>query len=676
MNIKILHSWLKEYLHTEAKPSEIAECLSLSGPSVEHLEREGNDFSYDIEVTTNRIDAASTIGIAREANAALHQHKFSSKFKPLTVKAPAMPNRELLKLKVSDPHGLSRKIMAVVLENITIASSSAMVKKRLKTAGIRSINNVIDITNYIMLEVGHPAHVFDYDQIATGTLQFRYAKNKEKIITLDGQTHQLSPQDVVIDDGTGRIIDLPGIMGAENSMVTEKTKKVVLFLEMNEPSQIRKTSMRLGIRTLAATYNENSPDKQTAQACFYRGISLLQEWANGRVASQLIDIDKIKDKPKQQLLPLKSLENYLNVNIPLKQIKTILVDLGFEIIKATTKDLLVNIPSHRKKDINIAADLVEEISRVYGYQNLGSSLPPFYYHRDPYLLNLEEYYEKEKLIRAFFSSRGSLELCNYSMLSKEYHDLFPFDQVNSLQMNNPLSNELVYFRQTILPSLVKAVEVNKGIDSFDLFEIGPVYLPRSGQLPEEKIRLGLLSTESYAVLMGKIEALLTYGNSLALFASKPGSKRKYLDSQLSSTLYLDNLYLGEIGQLDYKIKDKLKLEQTVYIAELDLQLLAKYLYLLKTIKPIVPQTTLIEDLTYTFDGKHYYSQIKQALLARFKRLVKIEFVTCFDNFYTIRLYTQVGKGTSILRKIVQFLEDGYNLKIKRVKDDNNKSKKV
>ena len=676
MNIKILHSWLKEYLHTEAKPSEIAECLSLSGPSVEHLEREGNDFSYDIEVTTNRIDAASTIGIAREANAALHQHKFSSKFKPLTVKAPAMPNRELLKLKVSDPHGLSRKIMAVVLDNITIASSSAMVKKRLKTAGIRSINNVIDITNYIMLEVGHPAHVFDYDQIATGTLLFRNAKNKEKIITLDGQTHQLSPQDVVIDDGTGRIIDLPGIMGAENSMVTEKTKKVVLFLEMNEPSQIRKTSMRLGIRTLAATYNENSPDKQTAQACFYRGISLLQEWANGRVASQLIDIDKIKDKPKQQLLPLKSLENYLNVNIPLKQIKTILVDLGFEIIKATTKDLLVNIPSHRKKDINIAADLVEEISRVYGYQNLGSSLPPFYYYRDPYLLNLEEYYEKEKLIRAFFSSRGSLELCNYSMLSKEYHDLFPFDQVNSLQMNNPLSNELVYFRQTILPSLVKAVEVNKGIDSFDLFEIGPVYLPRSGQLPEEKIRLGLLSTESYAVLMGKIEALLTYGNSLALFASKPGSKRKYLDSQLSSTLYLDNLYLGEIGQLDYKIKDKLKLEQTVYIAELDLQLLAKYLYILKTIKPIVPQTTLIEDLTYTFDGKHYYSQIKQALLARFKRLVKIEFVTCFDNFYTIRLYTQVGKGTSILRKIVQFLEDGYNLKIKRVKDDNNKSKKV
>lgn len=676
MNIKILHSWLKEYLHTEAKPSEIAECLSLSGPSVEHLEREGNDFSYDIEVTTNRIDAASTIGIAREANATLHQHNFSSKFKPLTVKAPAMPNREILKLKVSDPHGLSRKIMAVVLDNITIASSSAMVKKRLKTAGIRSINNVIDITNYIMLEVGHPAHVFDYDQIATGTLQFRYAKNKEKIITLDGQTHQLSPQDVVIDDGTGRIIDLPGIMGAENSMVTEKTKKVVLFLEMNEPSQIRKTSMRLGIRTLAATYNENSPDKQTAQACFYRGISLLQEWANGRVASQLIDIDKIKDKPKQQLLPLKSLENYLNVNIPLKQIKTILVDLSFEIIKATTKDLLVNIPSHRKKDINIAADLVEEISRVYGYQNLGSSLPPFYYHRDPYLLNLEEYYEKEKLIRAFFSSRGSLELCNYSMLSKEYHDLFPFDQVNSLQMNNPLSNELVYFRQTILPSLVKAVEVNKGIDSFDLFEIGPVYLPRSGQLPEEKIRLGLLSTESYAVLMGKIEALLTYGNSLALFASKPGSKRKYLDSQLSSTLYLDNLYLGEIGQLDYKIKDKLKLEQTVYIAELDLQLLAKYLYLLKTIKPIVPQTTLIEDLTYTFDGKHYYSQIKQALLARFKRLVKIEFVTCFDNFYTIRLYTQVGKGTSILRKIVQFLEDGYNLKIKRVKDDNNKSKKV
>lgn len=672
MNIKILHSWLKEYLRTDAKPIDIAQCLSLSGPSVEHLERVGSDFSYDIEITTNRIDAASTIGIAREANAALHQHGFSSSFTPLVIKSPTQPTQKLLKLKVLDPQHLSRKIMAVVLDGITIGSSSAMVRKRLKTAGIRSINNVIDTTNYIMLEVGHPAHVFDYDQIVTGTLLFRYAQNKEKIVTLDGQTHELSRSDVVIDDGTGRIIDLPGIMGAQNSMVTDKTKRVVLFLEMNEPSQIRKTSMQLGIRTLAATYNENSPDKQTAQTCFYRGISLLQKCCGGRIASKLIDIDRIKDKPKQQLLPLKTLEDYLNVQISLKQIKTILADLGFEIKKSTNKEMLVNIPSYRKKDINIVADLIEEVSRIYGYQNLGSSLPPFNYHRDAYLLNLEQYYEKEKLIRGFLSSRGSLELCNYSMLSQEYDELFHFDQTKSLKMNNPLSNELVCFRQSLVPSLVKGVEINKSIDSFNLFEIGPVYLPRLAQLPEEKLKLGLLSTQSYSELKGQIEALLEYGNSLALLSSKPGSNKAYLDPNLSCSLYLDNLYLGDIGCLHSLVQAKLKLEEAVYLAELDMQLLAKYLHQLKTITHKVNQTTLIEDLTYAFDGKHYYSQIKQALLTRFKRIVNIDFVTSFGNFYTIRLSTQVGKGSSILNKIVQFLENNYNLQIKRSKADNSK----
>lgn len=672
MNLKILDSWLRESLETSAKPKEIAEALSLAGPSVEHLNRRGLDFGYDLEITTNRVDTASVLGIAREAYAALRQHGFDAKLRPLKFVLPGALEQKALPLVVKDPQRLTRKVMALVLDNIEIKASAAQVQARLREAGIKRINNVVDITNYIMLEVGHPTHVFDYDRLKTHTLIFRFAKNGETIVTLDRKRHILTDRDLVIDDGTGRIIDLPGIMGAENSMVTAKTKRIVLFLEMTSPAQIRHTSMRLGIYSQAAALNQNSPDKQTAQNCFYRGVTLLRQWVNAKPAGVLIDLDRIHSRPKQILFSTHSLQNYLGEAVPLAQVRKILTDLGFKVKSAGIKQLLVTVPSYREKDINLTEDLIEEVSRLYGYQNLKSNLPPFYLTQDSALSGLDLRFEKEKLIRRFLSSRGLLELCNYSMLSQQYHDLFPYDNAKPLKMINPLSDELVYFRKTLVPSLVRAVNLNKNHSQLRVFEIGPVYHTVANNLPDETVKLAVLSTDSYSKLKGELEALLNYGHCLALLTEKPGSGRVYFDNALSSRLYLDNLYLGEIGRLRLQIQQELKIKAPIFIAELDLKILSQHLQFLGQIKTATVQNLLIEDLTYRFDGKHFYSQIKQTLLKRFQSIRQIEYVTAFEDFYTIRLFSRLGRQGSYLSRVIRFLEDNFNLQVKHLKVDSSK----
>jgi len=672
MNLKIADSWLREYLKTTAKAHEIAEVLSLSGLAVESLDRVGNEDVYNLEITSNRIDAACVIGVAREAYAALKQHHYPCVLKISESKKPKGQNEDKLPLIIKDPHLLSRKIMAVVLDGFKVGPSAAFVKQRLNNAGIRSLNNLVDVTNYLMLEVGHPAHIFDYDRIGKSTLLFRYAKDGETITTLDGVKHRLNRQDVIIEDGLGRIVDFPGIMGAENSMVAKNTKRAILFIEMNDPVQIRHSSMRHALRTLAASYNENSPDKQTAENAFYRGIALLQKWSGAKIASSLINIDRIDNKPKKITFLLEDIERYLMVKLKPKQVIAILVDLGFKLQKQNGHKLTFLIPSFRQKDIDNVTDIIEEIGRIYGLHNLKSSLPPFVYHDDDYIHNLNDYYQKEALIRNFLTALGFFEVCNYSMLDQKLNRLFDFGSQKAIKMDNPISAELVYFRKTLLSSLTKAALLNAGYGRLNLFEVGQIYLPRPKDLPEEKPMLGLYSTCSYFQLKGVFEALANYGHYSSLLTANPGTSKTYLDQKQSVTFYLDNLYLGELGLLSPQIGIELNMKKIPVVAEFDLVLLTKYFQILKPIAKTLSER-LVEDLTYLFDNKHYYSSLVKTIKTKFKRVKKIEFISQYQNYYTIRLYTETRNGKSILPLIIEFLEKELSLKIKRAKVDKNMS---
>ena len=258
MNIKILDSWLRDYVKTPVTAKEIAEKLSLTSVSVERLERYHDDYIYEIEVTTNRPDLMSVVGLARETATILKHLGIKAEFIPLKLTKPNTKGlANLIEIK-NDPK-LVHRICAVVME-VQIKESPGFLKERLETSDIRSLNNLIDITNYVMRTVGHPAHVFDFDRLDTKTLTIREARNGEKIQTLDGKEYKLYGGEIIAVNDKHEIVDLLGIMGLQDSVVTKETKRILYFIDNNDKSRIRKASMSLGIRTEAAILNEKGLD--------------------------------------------------------------------------------------------------------------------------------------------------------------------------------------------------------------------------------------------------------------------------------------------------------------------------------------------------------------------------------------------------------------------------------
>ena len=289
MNILISDSWLREYVDTKATRSQIADALSLHSASVESITKQGNDYVYDIEITTNRIDMVSVVGMAREVAAALKQEGVPATFKPLQVKKIKSASQKIGVDIKNDPRLCSR-VLAATLKNVSTQESPKFIKHRLKASGVRSLNLLIDITNYVMLEIGHPTHVFDLDRIKESKMIIRESKKGEKIISLENKTYKLSGGDIVIEDGKGNIIDLPGIIGTSNSVVMDETTRILFFLENNDPVKMRKSSMELNIHTMASSINEKGPDPELAYMALLRGIELYVKRSEERRVGKGVDL--------------------------------------------------------------------------------------------------------------------------------------------------------------------------------------------------------------------------------------------------------------------------------------------------------------------------------------------------------------------------------------------------
>ena len=257
MNILVPDSWLREYLDTNANPTQIKDCLSLCGPSVEKVVKQGNDYIYHIEITSNRVDMASILGFAGEAMAILPRFGIKARFREnITLvwrDIRIKPKKEFpLHVTISNPN-LCPRFAAIILENIKMGDSPAIIRDRLTKSGIRPLSNVVDVSNYLMRLFGQPVHTFDYDKIKHAVMIMRESKKGEKIATLDGKTFTLPGGDIIVEDGDGRLIDLCGIMGGENSCVSAETKRVLLFVQTYDPIHIRRTSMVLSQRTEASS---------------------------------------------------------------------------------------------------------------------------------------------------------------------------------------------------------------------------------------------------------------------------------------------------------------------------------------------------------------------------------------------------------------------------------------
>ncbi|MBI2611148.1 phenylalanine--tRNA ligase subunit beta, partial [Candidatus Gottesmanbacteria bacterium] len=686
MNILIPDSWLREYLKTDATSKQIKESLSLCGPTVESLQKIGNDIVYNIEITSNRVDMASIYGIAREASAILPRFGINAQllsttnYKLPTINYPAFP------MDISDPEKNCNRILGVVMDIDSVKPSPKFVKDRLEKSGIRALNNLVDITNYVMLELGHPSHVFDYDRIKTHKFIIRRAKKSEPIITLDSKKYFLSDEDVIIDDGEGRVIDLPGIMGTENSVVNENTKRIIFFIESNKPEVIRKTSMRYGIRTMAATINEKYPDPELAKIALLRGIELYKELAGGKIKSEIIDIYPNKSKPKAISVSVDFINDRLGIKLKPLEITEILKSLGFQVAIKTPRmvdqrdssevegsgKLEITPPTFRQFDIEIPEDIVEEVARIYGYHNLPSEImsgkiplpkdtsdggPKGLLRGGGIMANPLPIEEKIKTILKYW---GFTETYHYSFVSEKLLEKVELNPKEHLKVSNPLSKDSEYMRTSLIPSLLETIEKNQHYkDNLQLFELSKVYIPKKAtktpgrwpkdslqvegsDLPQEISMLCIVSQKDFYHLKGIVKSLLfelgikDY-SELTTHNPQPTTFFHPLQTlQISK----DQKLIATIGTLYPFLTQSFNIKNPTYIAYLNVELLVKNFSSLKHFTPIPFYPPIIEDITLPIRPMTPIGPIIDKIYKTSSLVKNVELVGIYKNRATLRLTFQ------------------------------------
>ncbi len=651
MNIKILDSWLREYLKTDAKPKEIATSLSLTSVSVERMEAYKNDVIYEIEVTTNRPDLMSVVGLAREASAVLPQFGYKASFHPPLITKQAYQPLKKLPLTIINDEKLVYRICAVVME-VDVMNSPEIIKERLETTGIRSLNNLIDITNYVMRVVGHPTHVFDYDRIAGHTIKIRESQKGEEIVTLDGKRHFLRGGDIIAEDAQGNIIDLLGIMGLENSVVTDQTKRIIFFINNNDPYRIRKTSMALQIRTEAAQLNEKSVDPELADDALAIGIDLYKNYAHGKVCSEIIDIYPSPYKSKTVSVSEEHIQKVMAIPLKITGAADILNRLGF-ITQIKGNYLEAEIPSFRANDVTIPEDLIEEIARLYGYHNLPSRLPNITTIETFHLEDSPYYWEdRAKQALKFW---GYTEVYTYPMVSEEMYE-GPIDKAVTLA--NPLGEEFLYMRRTLVPSLLKVLKENKQYETLKLFEIANVYERQEGDLPKEIRKLaGIVKKKSISFfeIKGLIEQLAhDFGITNLKFEaiSKVG---------LETLVKIGEKELGTIEVLD----------EDLINFELNFEILVDHATLKKRYKKIPKVPPIIEDLAFIIDESIPTGEIIETIRKISPLIREVSLLDRFEQTRTFHILYQheernlTDEEVSQIRKdIISTLERKYKAKLK------------
>lgn len=653
MDIKILDSWLRGFLKTKAKPQKIAECLSLCGPSVEKITKLSGDSLYSIEVTTNRVDSASVLGIAREAAAILPRFKIPAKFVMPKISSKVKFAEKVDYLETDVDPILCPRFSAILIKNVKIGQSSRVIQSRLRAVGIRPLNNVVDITNYLMYETGQPSHVFDFDKIREHKMILRQSKAGELITTLDGKTHKLLGGDIVIEDGEERLIDLAGIMGGENSSVSNETKNVLFFVQSYNPINIRKTAMSLSKRTDASALFERGVDSETVGSAVLRGSDLFTKICGGLPSKDALDIYPHPYKQKQVRASYQFISDKLGVSLEKREIQKYLEPLGFE-SDWKGDELIVFVPSFRAGDVSVPEDILEEIARIYGYHKLPSKLMDGSLS-DP-LKNST--FDFEWRIKNILKGWGGVEVLTSSLVSLQKATLAG-DKSWLLKLKNPLGEEGEYLRDSLAPSLEAAVRSNLSEkEPFFLFEISNVYLPVRGSLPEEKMMLGgIFSDYSFREAKGIVEALL---EELNVEVEQSVEDARGFEPNKHILFTTGGEDLGRLGILR---------DGAIYF-EFEVAILRKNSQGLRFAGvPKYPEQ--LEDVTLVLPKRTYVGEVVKSIKDSNKQVVDVQLADIYKDSYTFRIAYQNPRKTLtnreveiIRKKIVKRVRQKYGCQVK------------
>ena len=590
-------------------------------------------FEIDNKSLTNRPDLWGHYGIAREISALLN-----IRFKPLIFSS---------KLKIKKKHKLHidiedrkacRRYLGVVMDKIKIGPSPDWLTKRLEGVGVKSINNIVDITNFVMMEMGQPLHAFDLRDIKDNRIIVRKAQAGEKFITLDEEERNLNTDDLLICDGA-KGVALAGIMGGLNSEIKEDTTRILIESANFEPSRIRKTSVRTGLRTESSARFEKNLDVNLAEEAIKRAIELIQQLnVDSIIASKLIDRDYSQQEKIKINLNLEFINKKIGQVIPKKTIINILTSLGF-IIKEKKEELEVEVPSYRSTgDINIPEDLIEEIARIYGYDNIKVKEPQIKLTpalKDRILL-------VEKNIRDFMSAGLAYnEVYNYSMVSEDDIQKVYGSKKDYIGIKNAVSKNLKYLRNSLLIGFLNNVSDNlRYFKSFKTFEIGRVFNLEQGDfkiskdssefLPSQDKILSFVSVgdDSFLSFKGDVEAMLNEMN--IKYTSTITESSSLLKGQALEYL-VDDEVIGVMGEIDAQLLNNFNINAKVLYAEFNVSKFLKYVQDSKKYKALSKYPKMVQDISMTIPNSVQWQDVEQKINAISSLITEVELFDIYEN---------------------------------------------
>jgi len=576
------YNWLKEYIKLP-KPEKLAELLTMHAFEVEEIKKAGKDYVLDIDVLPNRgSDCFSHIGIARECAAFTNSRLQIPKFKLKEDKN--LKTRNSVAVEVKNKNDCSR-YTARVIANVKVGPSPKWIQERLKVCGLRPINNIVDATNYVMLETGQPLHAFDLDKISNKKIIVRRAKNGEKIITLDNKRYNLDKDILVIADVKNPLA-VAGIKGGKKAEIDKKTKTIVLESANFDSRIVRKSSKKLGLKTDASWRFEHGIDPSLTETGINRAAEIIQNIAKGKITSGLVDFYPKKVLPKKIKLDYRYLTKLLGLKIERKDVKQILKRLGFKIIKEEHPILIVEIPTFRL-DISLPEDLIEEIGRIYGFQRIPAAFPIV--SLIPPKRNFEIFWED--ITKNILKESGFTEVYNYSFIGEKEAEVFK----SAVEVENPMSVEQKYLRPSLIPNLLKNVIDNfRYFNEIKIFELGKIF-PK--ERLEKRMLAGLITGDAFYQAKGVVDSLLKkLGISNIWYDEyKPTPEQSKIfiwQKERCAEIKVDGQEIGFLGEISPGIFKKTK----VVIFDIDFEKLIKLCSEEHEYQPISQYPAAIRDL--------------------------------------------------------------------------------
>ena len=628
--MKFSYNWLQSFFERKLpSPKILSQLLTMHSFEVETVSRLKKDWVFDIDVLPNRAhDCLSHIGIAREIAAVT-----GLKMKPSLISAVSRPHlkkqhlkRKFIDARIENNNDCRRYALKLIF-GVKVAPSPKWMQERLRSCGLKPINNIVDITNYVMLETGQPIHAFDFDKVSDiknkklkiknkkykagiKKIIVRRAKRGEKIIALDNKIYALDNSVLVIAD-TKHPLAVAGIKGGKETSIGEDTKNILLELANFNPQLIRVASLKLKLRTDASWRFENGIDPNLIDGAARRVCELIQKIAGGRVVKESLDIYPRRVVPKDILLRLDYVDDLLGVKVPKQTVKDILRKLGFEVRERTARTFLVTVPT-RRLDVSLEEDLIEEIGRIYGYEKIPSLLPQGILA--PPLRNDIVFWRN--FVKGWFKEAGFTEVYNYSFLNSKMAEIFGFARESLIEVKNPMSDNQHYLARSLIPRLLDNVRKNlKFFSGLKIFEVGKIFFKNQhnrlsvNQSPfsEKRVLAAVLARKEindngFYELKGIIETLFKSLGISDVWYDDYQQKSDNLPFSAwhptrSAEIKIGDERVGFLGEIHPRVAIEMGIEGSVFACEIDFDKLAELASEEQEYKPLSKYPAVIRDLS-------------------------------------------------------------------------------